>query len=407
MTARVFALAIVFIGTAFGRISPVYAADSVTTSGTFDRKTQSERVAAGGDLCADVDCSFLDNDCAQGVCDPGTGLCVEDTASFAGVACLGGDNDCQVTVLCDGTNAFCPGFADCEPAGTDCDGGAGLCNGLCECIAVAGACCIPDGSCESLTASECESLGGFYYGNFINCNSNLDPPCEPAPAVVTCVPGDLIAAPGDRVDVEFYVSNVPNLSVYQMAIVPVVDGEGTFSLDCDACTGEPNIEGCGVRIDEDRDDWVFSGLSSITAPNCNGNAGGSLLIFGSAFVDSDESAYLMEFSLDISGSATSGSVIEVRADQTNFESSLNSNFGEFIPFFADSCFITIQGSGGNLNGDGSVDLLDYALLAACFNGPDAAPSADCPDGIDADLDGDGDVDGDDYAILNGTLDGPQ
>lgn len=368
---------------------------------------------AGG-LCADVDCSFLDDACAEGVCDSKTGLCVQVTDTFAGIPCIEAMNDCEVEVLCDGDNAFCPGFADCEPAGEPCDGGAGLCNGLCDCIALEGACCIPDGSCEPLTEVDCSSLGGYYYGNFTNCSPNPDPPCEATDAVITCVPGEITASPGSSVELEFLVSGVPVLSGYQVTIAPYVDGEPVdgqsgFDLDCSSCTGLPNADGCGVRIDEDRDDWVFRNQNPISAPSCESNAGGSVLIFGSVTVPDDQPEYLVEFTVDIASNVTDGSVVEVRIDQTNFSSFLNDNIGQFIPFFGDSCYITIEGSGfdRDLNGDGNVDLADYGLLSNCFNGAGNAPSSDCANGVDADFDGDGDVDEDDYVILYDGLEGPQ
>ncbi len=53
----------------------------------------------------------------------------------------------------------------------------------------------------------------------------------------------------------------------------------------------------------------------------------------------------------------------------------------------------------DLNGDGLVDLKDYALFLSCYAGAGQAPSAGCAAGVDADLDMDGDVDQDDYEIF--------
>jgi spore coat protein A len=46
--------------------------------------------------------------------------------------------------------------------------------------APAGACCLPDGSCDSLTAAECAAAGGTYQGD--------DTPCTPLPCTVVLTP---------------------------------------------------------------------------------------------------------------------------------------------------------------------------------------------------------------------------
>ncbi len=63
--------------------------------------------------------------------------------------------------------------------------------------------------------------------------------------------------------------------------------------------------------------------------------------------------------------------------------------------------VTIQGvaPSPDLNGDGVVDLKDFALFQSCYNGAGQPPSASCTAGVNADLDMDSDVDLDDYMIL--------
>jgi hypothetical protein len=58
-----------------------------------------------------------------------------------------------------------------------------------------------------------------------------------------------------------------------------------------------------------------------------------------------------------------------------------------------------KGVPGDLDGDGDVDLADFAVLAQCFGGSLQPPAGSCPPGADADLDGDGDVDTSDFAIM--------
>ena len=55
---------------------------------------------------------------------------------------------------------------------------------------------------------------------------------------------------------------------------------------------------------------------------------------------------------------------------------------------------------GDLDGDGDVDLDDFALFADCLNGPDSSPAPTCSPSVDADMDGDNDVDLGDFIILH-------
>ena len=50
-------------------------------------------------------------------------------------------------------------------------------------------------------------------------------------------------------------------------------------------------------------------------------------------------------------------------------------------------------------GSGDVDLDDFAMFAACYNGAARPPAPACPPGVNADLDDDGDVDLDDFGIF--------
>jgi len=54
---------------------------------------------------------------------------------------------------------------------------------------------------------------------------------------------------------------------------------------------------------------------------------------------------------------------------------------------------------GDLDGDGDVDVDDFAALADCLNGPDNSPAPACSPDTDADLDADGDVDVKDFATF--------
>lgn len=53
----------------------------------------------------------------------------------------------------------------------------------------------------------------------------------------------------------------------------------------------------------------------------------------------------------------------------------------------------------DFDGDGDVDLADFATFTQCFGGSFNPPAATCPAGVDADLDNDGDVDLADFALF--------
>jgi hypothetical protein len=63
-----------------------------------------------------------------------------------------------------------------------------------------------------------------------------------------------------------------------------------------------------------------------------------------------------------------------------------------------SWLIAVQGA--DFDGDGDVDLADFATFGQCFGGPNLPPAPGCPAGVDADLDGDGDVDLADFAAFS-------
>ena len=64
-------------------------------------------------------------------------------------------------------------------------------------------------------------------------------------------------------------------------------------------------------------------------------------------------------------------------------------------------------AGGDLDGDGDVDLSDFTVFQLCFGGSNNPPAGTCPPGIDADLDDDGDVDLADFLIFQQNFTGSQ
>jgi hypothetical protein len=62
---------------------------------------------------------------------------------------------------------------------------------------------------------------------------------------------------------------------------------------------------------------------------------------------------------------------------------------------------------GDLDGDGDVDLADFAEFSQCFGGSNLPPAGTCPPGADADCDDDGDVDLADFAAFSQNFTGSQ
>lgn len=67
-------------------------------------------------------------------------------------------------------------------------------------------------------------------------------------------------------------------------------------------------------------------------------------------------------------------------------------------------YLAIPAPASDLDGDGDVDLADFGLLLACFNGPSRPPVAACT--ADADFDVDNDVDLADFATFLACFNGP-
>ncbi|MBN1489896.1 MAG: SUMF1/EgtB/PvdO family nonheme iron enzyme [Phycisphaerae bacterium] len=65
---------------------------------------------------------------------------------------------------------------------------------------------------------------------------------------------------------------------------------------------------------------------------------------------------------------------------------------------------TLRAAATDFDEDGDVDLADFSLFAACFNGPNRAPAGGCT--ADTDLDGDGDVDLTDFSTFAACFNGP-
>jgi len=243
--------------------------------------------------------------------------------------------DCNNNFIIDGCDV------DCGPPGGACDvPGCGLssdCNANevpDECESVTGACCFTDGACcDLITELACTATLGTYNGDGTTCDS-INPPCAPVPTLITWTLDQNLAFAGGSIDVEMFVQEVGQLAAYQTTIsVTKLSGVGDLTIDCAACDGDPNLPGCGVRIDDNRTDYVFSGFSDIQAVSCTASALGSVLISGSVDVGV-QPAYLGEFTLDVSGNAEAGDQFEITISTGSIESFLIHPSGAPLPYRA-------------------------------------------------------------------------
>jgi hypothetical protein len=88
-----------------------------------------------------------------------------------------------------------------------------------------------------------------------------------------------------------------------------------------------------------------------------------------------------------------GAAVAVLGDDLYITSTVGLPYDTYVAQFSDG------GASGDLDGDGDVDLTDFAKFSQCFAGADNPPAPTCPRGANADLDGDGDVDLGDFAIF--------
>ncbi|MHC5110445.1 MAG: matrixin family metalloprotease [Planctomycetota bacterium] len=257
-------------------------------------------------------------------------------------ACVGVECDdgqfCNGQEFCTDGNCF-DGTAPCDSKLEICDEDSNLCQ------PAPGACCLPNGNCAPSSEGLCGAQAGFYYGDGTSCDGPLDPECFPAPTVISCTPSSTLVFPDTSVDVTMFIEDVLDLAQYQVGINIITTGTGEGTLDCSACTGGPNEPDCAVRVDEDREDWVFADETGIAATSCLIAAGGGLLIAGSVDVAPANQKYLVEFTIDISSDATPGTEFEVQISPDPLNTAITNSNNEFIGYQTQSCVLTVADPG--------------------------------------------------------------
>jgi hypothetical protein len=76
------------------------------------------------------------------------------------------------------------------------------------------------------------------------------------------------------------------------------------------------------------------------------------------------------------------------------------HFDQVFRIVGDDPGATCRSMPGDFDGDGDVDLADFAAFSQCFGGANVPPAGICPPGVSADLDGDTDVDLADFAVFS-------
>jgi hypothetical protein len=222
-----------------------------------------------------------------------------------------------------------------------------------DCDALTGACCLPDGSCDVMSAADCSAAGGTYQGDLTDC---LSVSCPPAHGACCFEGGGCLDMFEPNCAIALGTFQGPGTDCASTACFPVgacclPDGScdpNTTPGECDALGGtfQGDGTGCGtVSCPEPKGACCFdgSGCLFLTQTNCT-TANGSWLGLGTDCTDGDGSGV------------------------------------------ADDC--ESPPCPGDLDGDSDVDLDDATLLLQAFGNSPAG-----------DIDGDGDTDLDDLTLL--------
>ncbi len=270
-----------------------------------------------------------------------------DTAE--GACCLDG-GDCAAGVTAD----------ECTTVGGVYLGGGTDCA---ACTPV-GACCLTDGDCEEfLREDECTALAGLFQGADTSCATAA---CEPFLPNDDCADAIPIALGDTPFSTLGATTDGPDLPPSCIGFSPLLGMDIWYTYQPDG-SGTLTVSTCN-QADFDTQIAAYTGTcDSLEIVACNDDVPPPTCYYGTS---------IMEVPV------TCGEPILIRVGSF----SVYTGTGILtLSFEGDPC----GDARGDLDGDGDLDLGDYAMLARCVGGPAAASDPGC---AGADLDGDGDVD---------------
>ncbi|MFQ5806065.1 MAG: hypothetical protein ACE5I3_06415 [Phycisphaerae bacterium] len=229
-----------------------------------------------------------------------------------------------------------------------------------DCDEMSGACCLPDGACETMTPSDCVAAGGLYQGDGSDCAA-VDCP-QPEQACCFEATGGCLDLTEEDCLIAGGIPGGDGTDCATYVCFPI----GACCLPDGTCLDDLSPEDCEAL------DGVFQGDGT----TCDGSAcpepsGACCFVTGGCLV-------LTESDCAIAG----GTWVGPATDCSDGDGNGTADACETSP-----CL-------GDLDGDQEVNLTDLAMLLASYGVPNCDPDP-CP----GDFDGDGDVDLADLAAL--------
>lgn len=138
----------------------------------------------------------------------------------------------------------------------------------------------------------------------------------PSGPTITTVAKQRTASPGELIEVDVYISNVNDLSLFQVALEVVNDSDGSLALE-------------ELKIQKDRKDFVFGDSSVVSAEHLEGARMGAVLTGSS--VDVGRRAYLGTYKYRASVGVTGTFKVQVKMGKESF---LRNSDGTAIAFLS-------------------------------------------------------------------------